>query len=319
MNYNFTSPISSRPFSSSFSILGLLFVLVLSASAAYALPEISTSDDDKTVIVHDAPEQEVFVFGKSVDVKKNAKGVLAFGGDVTVEGNVEGDVAAIGGNIYQKEGGRIGGDVMVFGGEYKPSSETPLREPGKQTLVVGVFEQEIREMTQRPSQLLVPSFTWSFLAQRLLLSLFWFVISLLFTTVAPGAVGRAVARVKLTALKVAALGSIAFVLTMITIVGSVSILPDYLSVTFGLMGIVLLVFGYVFGRVTLQVSLGKLIQRKLLSELNRSETLATLLGVLAWTALLSVPYVWVIALFAVFAVGIGLILTARAPAAWQKA
>lgn len=294
-------------------------LLLLTVLAVHAAPEISTSEDDNTVIVQDAPEQEIYVFGKSVEVKKNAKGVLAVGGDVYIEGNVEGDVATIGGNVIQRAGGRIGGDVMVFGGSYKPESPIPIREAGKQTLVVGVFEQEIRDLAQNPSQLLVPSFTWAFLAQRLLLSLFWFIISLVLTTVAPGAVGRAVARVSLSALKVTALGSVAFVLTMITIVGSVSVLPDYLSVTFGLMGIALLLFGYVFGRVSLQVSFGKMIQRNVLSELNRSETLATLLGVLSWTILLSIPYVWLVALFAVFAIGIGLILTARAPAAWQKA
>jgi ABC-type Na+ efflux pump permease subunit len=85
------------------------------------------------------------------------------------------------------------------------------------------------------------------------------------------------------------------------------------------MGIALLFFGYVFGRVTLQVGFGKFIQKHLLSEKNRSETLATLLGVVAWTVLLSVPYFWLAALFAVFAVGIGLILTARSPKSWQKA
>lgn len=319
MSYLFASDLSPGSVKFNFRAIGLLLLLIAAAPAAYASPEISTSDDDKTVIVHDAPEQEIYVFGRSVEIKKKAKGVLAVGGDVTVEGDVEGDVAAIGGNIYLKEGGRIGGDVMVFGGEYRPSGPTALREPGKQTLVVGVFEDQIRDLVQHPSQLLVPSLTWSFFAQRVLLSLFWFVISLIFTTVAPGAVGRAVARVSLTALKVTALGSVAFVLTMITIVGSVSVLPDYLSVTFGLMGMALLLFGYVFGRVTLQLSFGKLLQRKLFSELNRSETIATLIGVLVWTTLLSLPYVWVIALFAVFAVGIGLILTARPPAAWQKA
>jgi hypothetical protein len=319
VNYLFNSDLPPGSLIYNFRAFGTLFLLILTAMAVHASPEISTSDDDKTVIVNDAPEQQIYVFGKSVEVRGSAKGVLAVGGDVTIHGNVDGDVGTIGGNVIQYSGGRVGGDVMVIGGTYRPETDTPIREPGAQTLVVGVFEDQIRDLAQRPSQLLVPSLTWSFLAQRVLLSLFWFVISLVFTTVAPGAVGRAVARVSLTALKVTALGSVAFVLTMITIVGSVSVLPDYLSVTFWLMGIVLLLFGYVFGRVTLQVSLGKLVQRKLFSEVNRSETIATLIGVLFWTTLLSLPYVWVIALFTVFAIGIGLILTARAPAAWQKA
>ena len=85
------------------------------------------------------------------------------------------------------------------------------------------------------------------------------------------------------------------------------------------MGLVMILLGYVFGRVALQVTVGKLLQKRFLSDANRSETLATLLGVVVWTFLLSVPYLWVIALFSVFAVGIGLILTARSSNVWQKA
>ncbi len=301
-----------------FKTVWVVCLLCAAAFAAYAHPAISTSEDNKTLNVEDAPEETVYSFGKSVDVKERAKGVLAIGGDVIVEGDVDGDVGAIGGNVIQREGGRIGGGVYVVGGSYKPEGQNPIREPGKETVVFGVFEDEVRELTQNPSQLFAPSFTWAFLAQRILLVLFWFVISLVITTIAPGAVGRAVARTKLSTLKVTAFGSIAFVLTMIMIVGSVSVLPGYLSVTFGLMGILLLLFGYVFGRVTLQVSVGKWIQKHLLSEMNRSETLSTLLGVVMWTLFLSIPYVWLIALFVVFAIGIGLILTARTPAKWQK-
>ena len=84
------------------------------------------------------------------------------------------------------------------------------------------------------------------------------------------------------------------------------------------MGALFLVLGYVFGRVTLQVAIGKMIQRQFLSETNRSETLAVLIGVLAWTALLSLPYLWLIALFAVFSFGIGLVVTGRTPKTWQN-
>ena len=135
----------------------------------YANPEITTSDDQTTVIVNDAPEQEVYVIGKSVVVKKAAKGVLAVGGDVTVEGRVDGDVATIGGNVIQKEGSYIGGDIIVFGGAYKPESQNPLREPGKETVMFGVFEEELRNFGQNPSQIFSPSFSLGFLAQRLVL------------------------------------------------------------------------------------------------------------------------------------------------------
>jgi hypothetical protein len=84
------------------------------------------------------------------------------------------------------------------------------------------------------------------------------------------------------------------------------------------MGLILLFLSYTFGKVALQVSTGKMIQKYFLSEANRSETLATLFGVLVWTALLSLPYVWLLALFSVFTFGIGLILTGRTAPKWQN-
>lgn len=299
-------------------ILLFLCFLQLFCFAILAHPEISTSEDQTTVIVNDAPEQEVIVIGKSVIVNKQAKGVLAIGGDVIVNGRVEGDVATVGGNVIQKENAYIGGDIIVFGGAYKPESQNPLREAGKETVMFGVFEEELRSFGQDPSQIFSPSFSVGFLAQRLVLALFWFIISIVMTTVAPGAVSRAVARIHLSALKVCAIGAAAFMAVLALIVGGALTLPDYLSATLGIMGLLILLLGYVFGRVSLQVSFGKLVQKHFLSENNRSETLAILIGVLTWTLLLSLPYLWLIALFAVFIFGVGLILTGRSQTKWQS-
>lgn len=282
-----------------------------------AHPEISLSDDQKTLIVHDAPEQEVISFGKSVLVEKRAKGVLAIGGDVIINGRVEGDVATIGGNIIQRENGYIGGSVIVFGGAYKPECENPLREPGTETMIFGVFEEELRSFGQDPSVLFSPNLSLSFVAQRLIVALCWFLITLLFTTIAPGAVGRAVARIQLSWLKICAIGAAVFLLIAGVIIGGALVLPDYLGATLAIMGTLLLLLSYVFGRVSLQVTLGKLFQKSFLSENNRSETLAILIGVLLWTVLLSLPYIWLIALFVVFTMGVGLILTGRVSTKWQ--
>jgi hypothetical protein len=149
------------------------------------------------------------------------------------------------------------------------------------------------------------------------LALFWFIISIVFTTIAPGAVGRAVARINLDALKVCAIGAGVFLLVVGLMLTGAVVLPNYLSVTLALMGMLLFLLSYVFGRVSLQVSAGKWLQKHFLSEANRSETLATLLGVAVWTLLLSLPYVWLAALFVVFTFGIGLILTGRTSPKWQ--
>lgn len=299
------------------SLLLAVAVIPLLFAAVYAHPEITTSEDQTTVIVNDAPEQEVYVIGKSVIVKKQVKGVLAVGGDVTIEGRIEGDVATVGGNVIQKDGAYVGGDIIVFGGTYKTETQNAPREPGKETVTFGVFEDELRSFGQDPSKVFAPTLSISFFAQRLVVALFWFVVTLAITTLAPGAVGRAVARIQLSWLKVCGLGAAAFIFITSAMIFGALALPNYLGATVGLMGVLLIVLGFVFGRVALQVSVGKMIQRQFLPEANRSETLAILFGVLAWTVLLSLPYVWLIALFAVFIFGIGLVLTGRTSSKWQ--
>ena len=292
--------------------------LLILGTLVSAQNQFSVTPDNKMMLIDDAPEMEVVAFGKTVIVRGRAKGVLAVGGDVIVEGRVTEDVATIGGSIVQKSDGYIGGDVIAFGGVYKPESLQPLREQGKETVVFGMFEEELRDLARNPTELLSPSFSLAFLAQRILSVLFWFVVSLGLTTLAPGAVSRAVARFQLSLTRVLLVGMAALFVILVAVAAVANLLPDYLSVSIGLMAFVLVVLAYVFGRVALQVSIGKMIQKYLLGEQNRSETLAILLGVVFWTALLSLPYVWTLALLALFAAGSGLVLTARANPSWSR-
>jgi hypothetical protein len=80
----------------------------------------------------------------------------------------------------------------------------------------------------------------------------------------------------------------------------------------------LLMLGYVFGRVALQLSVGKQILKRFLPENKQSETLAILIGVFVWTLLLSVPYLWTLALITLLSASLGLVLSARAANGWQK-
>jgi len=43
-----------------------------------------------------------------------------------------------------------------------------------------------------------------------------------------------------------------------------------------------------------------------------------LLGVIFWTIILSIPYLWMLAVVVLFVVGLGLVLTAKAPASWRQ-
>ncbi len=296
---------------------GIIFIFS-AAFTIYAQAVSINQPDDKTIIINDAKESEVFSFGKNVVVKQHAKGVLAFGGDVIVEGKIDGDVATIGGSVIQKEGAFIGGDVIIFGGSYRPESNNPLRNADKETVMYAGYEEELRNLTQNPTQLFSPGFSWAFLAQRLLSILFWFIISLAFTTLAPGAVSRAISRFRLSTLKVIAIGFSAFLVATLGVIACLSFLPNYMSAIVSLMAFVLLMLSYVFGRVALQLSVGKQLQKRFLPENKQSETLAILIGVIAWTIFLSIPYLWTLALIALLSASLGLVLTARTTNGWQK-
>jgi hypothetical protein len=297
---------------------GAIAILLFQFLVFAQTPNITTTDDQQTLIIEGNADTQVFSFGKNVVVKQQAKEVFVFGGNVTIEGKVDGDVGTIGGSVIQKEGAFIGGDVIVLGGTYQPETQKPLRKAEKETVIIGIFEEELRNFAQNPSAIFSPTLTWGFLAQRIVSILFWFLISFVFTTISPGAVSRAVARFQLSTLKVVAIGFSGFLFTTIGIMLSVAFLPGYLSGIISLMTLILLLLAYVFGRVSLQVTFGKIIQKHFLPENKHSETLAILLGVVAWTIILSIPYFWTIALLLLFSASIGLVFTARTKNSWQK-
>lgn len=297
-------------------LFALILLLPISLSI-FAQTSLSQPDEN-TLVVEEATEMEIFAIGKTVIIKKSAKGVLSLGGDVIIEGRVEGDVATVGGSIIQKENAYIGGDVIILGGNYKHDREQPLRNTDKETVMVAVFEEELRNMSQNPAQILSPNLSWSFFAQRLLSVLFWFLISLGITTIAPGAVSRAVSRYKLSSLKIFGLGIIGFFLTTFGVTAAVGYLPGYINAIVGLMALLILILTYVFGRVVMQAVTGKWLQKIILTEKKHSETFALFLGAFIWTLLLSLPYVWAFLLVILLMASFGLVLTARNTNGWLK-
>ena len=294
----------------------LLFLSV--AIPVFAQANLS-QPDNKTLIINDAPDAEIFAFGKTVIVKKRAKGVLSFGGDVIIEGEIIGDVATIGGSVIQKKDAVVGGDVIIFGGRYQPEAENPKRTEGKQTVMYAGYEEELRGLMQNPSQILSPNFSMAFVAQRLFSVLFWFIVSLALTTVTPGAVSRAIARFQLSTLKVFGIGALGFIVTTLAVMFSLEFLPGFVSVIVGLMAFVLVMLAYVFGRVALQASVGKWVMKRFSPGKKPSETISLFAGTLIWTTLLSIPFIWTVALFALIISSLGLILTARSNSDWSSA
>lgn len=273
---------------------------------------LNPSSNQAIQTIEDVYDGDVFGFNKTVVIKGSVtKGVVAFGGDIVVEGRVEGDVATIGGSVLQRPGSFIGGDVIILGGAYNHGKIAPGRNPDTQTVMYAGYENELRQAMQNPFSLFAPSFSPTFLVQRIVAVLFWFVISLILTTVSPGAVSRAVARLHLTSLNIALIGSLAMFVILLGNIGSLKFLPAPLGLVVWLMLTVLMLLAYIFGYVCVQAATGKRLQKLLFGEGKHSESIALLLGTVFWTTVLSIPYVWAATLIGLLIVSLGLVLTAR--------
>nr|MDQ3804249.1 tripartite tricarboxylate transporter permease [Acidobacteriota bacterium] len=257
-------------------------------------------------------------YGHAVRTEKGAqqtfgrgdvRGVIAFGGDVIVEGRVEGDAAAVGGSVIQLGGSHVGGDVIVFGGEYR--NEGGGRGPAGKTLMYAGYEQELRELARNPAGVLTPRLTPAFVGWRVLAVLFWFIVSLALTAATPGAVSRAAARLQMTSLRVALIGVVGALVVGPGATAALRFLPPMVGGLVFATAMLLLLVSYLYGRVVVHAVTGRWLQRALLPEGRRSETTALLLGAAFWAVALALPFVWPVLVLGLVVVSLGLALTAR--------
>ena len=289
----------------------LLWVLVLVGVA-------SAQNAKETLVISGSNEGPVVGLGKSIRITGSAQEAVSLGGDVIVEGVVDGDVAAVGGSVIQKAGARIGGDVMVIGGSYRAEDPHPNRNPDAMTMMYAGYEQELRNMMNNPTGIFSPRWTSTYLGTRLLVVLFWFLVSLGLTTVMPNTISRGVARFRLTSLRVAVIGFIGFVVLLGMLPLCLWIMPQPVQVMVGLLALLLLLISGVFGRVILYAATGRWLQRKYLAIGKNSEAVALLLGTSFWVLLTSLPYVWPVIATFMLIISFGLALTARYRVGWNS-
>lgn len=297
------------------------FALFVAAIAVHAQSDaVQRVNDPEALIVEGVENGDVFGIGRSVIVRGSVKhGAMALGGDVIVEGTVEGDVATIGGSVIQREGSSIGGDVIVIGGAYHHGKSAPGRNPASTTVMYAGYEQELRHLARNPATLFAPQWSFYYLGWRLLAVLFWFVVSLALTAAMPGAVGRAVARLQLTSVRVALIGFLGSIVMTFGVLAVLRFLPTSVGALVGLTALLLLVVATLFGRVVINAATGRWLQRRLLREGKRSETGALFLGTAFWALVLSLPYVWPLVTAGLLVASLGLALTARYRVGWKRA
>ena len=294
-------------------VVMLVWVLLLFGAAT-----AQGASDDKVVVVEGTNEGTVFGVGQSVRITGTVKqGAMSFGGDVIVEGTVEGDVATIGGSVIQKAGSRIGGDVIVLGGSYLPGDNPANRRPEAMTIMYAGYQQELRDMMRNPTGIFSPHWTPTYIGTRLLVVLFWFIVSLGFTAAMPGTISRGIARLQLTSLRVAAIGLIGVVVLFGFVLLCLWIMPEPVRVLVGLLALMLWIVAGLFGRVILYAATGRWLQQKYVPAGKNSEAVALLLGTSFWVLLTSLPYVWPFMATFILIISFGLALTARYRVGWS--
>jgi hypothetical protein len=179
------------------------------------------------------------------------------------------------------------------------------------------YEQELRELARNPASILTPEFSLAFVGWRLMAVLFWFIVSIALTAVSPGAVGRAAARLQLTLPRVALIGLVGALVLGPGVTSALHFLPPALAALVGVTALLLVLLSYLFGRVVIHAATGRWLQRVLLPEDRRSESVALLLGAAFWAVVLALPYVWPFVVFALVVLSLGLSLTARYRLGWK--
>ena len=297
-------------------LLGALLLTFVAIQAQTASDDHPGDPDAR--VIEGVSNTTVFGLGQSIKITGTVKkGAIAFGGDVIVEGSVDGDVAAIGGSVIQRAGSRIGGDVIVLGGIYHHGKSAPGRDPQSVTIMYAGYENELRHVMREPFSLLHPRLTPAFLGMRLLAVLFWLIISLALTAVMPNTISRAVARLQLTSLRVAVIGLLGSIAITIGVVACLLVFPEIVGALISVLALLLVVVATLFGRVVIFVATGRWLQRRFLPRV-RSESIILLLGVAFWVALASLPYIWPIIIAGLLVVSLGLALTARYRISWKR-
>jgi hypothetical protein len=297
----------------------ILSVLLLAAAIGFGQqPAPDHPGDPDARVIDGVQNTTVFGMGHSIRITGRVDGAIAFGGDVIIEGSVNGDVAAIGGSVIQREGSHISGDVIVVGGFYHHGKQEPDRDPKSVTIMYAGYEDQLRHLMREPFSLLQPRMTARFFGLRLLAILFWFVVTLAVTAAMPNTISRAITRLQLANLRVALIGVIGSIVITVGVFLCLWLLPTPVSVPISMLAILLVIVATLFGRVVIFAATGQWLQRRFLPSRSCPESVKLLLGVTFWIVLASLPYVWPIVDTGLVVVGLGLALTARYRLSWKK-
>ena len=237
-----------------------------------------------------------------------ADGVFVAGADLTINGNVVGDVAVMGGRLVIPAGGTVRGKVFLVGST--SAVDPSCRIEGK-IFTMPFLGGEAQAMFSNPAgYLLSVQYDFGFIAKRVFFLLFWFLLAITLAKLFPAHVSFAITRLKTDPGYTAGLG-------VVTIAGGAVLLMVALALSVIFIGIpivVLLLLGlfaaWAFGMVILFYAAGD----KLLRLLRRTapSPLASLVtATLLWTAIKFLPGLSLVVSLAALVFSLGITVATR--------
>lgn len=286
--------------------------IVLVCLLSYSLPVYAQSPAVEPVIVRaDETVSDIVVRGRPLHVLGQVNGsLLVLGNDATIEGRVHGDATVIGGSITQRNGGYIGGDVIVVGGDYIQTPEARPLNPQAQKIVIREYGDYLRDAFQRPwRRLFLPQLSALYVVQRILGLLFYFLIALLLIAIMPTQLNRAIHVLKHRAVNIGVVGLLSAMLFVVGLFLLVRTLPIEVAASLTLFASLVLLGVYFFGSLAMHLLVGRWVQQRFRHGRDRSTINALLYGMGTFAIIFSLPIIGMLTTLGLAIVSFGLVTT----------
>ncbi|MDD5542315.1 MAG: hypothetical protein PHX83_04005 [Acidobacteriia bacterium] len=264
---------------------------------------------DQQIAANETAASDLVTISHSIFIEGHAKqSAAAMGGSVCVDGTVDGDVAAFGGDVWLGPKASIGGDVTVLGGKLYASPDARILG---RTLATTYFSEVYRQAFQtgrRPF--------WSLATDRGVMLwrvarlLGWFIIALLVILFVPVQATLAMDRFERDFARILLIGFVA----LIVFVGLLALFSILIKFIIGIPLIFLLLVSLIamwgFGAVAFYLTLGRWLVRHIL---KRPVPMAiyALLGLILWSLLSFIPMVQLFVPYIVFIFALGISLATK--------
>lgn len=273
-----------------------------------AAPQLSAARGDIILDKNLTKESDLIAIGHSIDVEGHAKrGVAALSGSVVIRGVVDGDVAALGGDVWLAPEAAVGGDLVVLGGRlfYSPGAHV-----GGKILSTTYFREELGRAFLPGQRTIRASFSRTMLLWRSARVLGWFIIAVLAVLLAPVQTAFAMDRFERDFARIAVIGFFG----VVVFIGLVAVSSLMIKIIIGIPLVFFLLVSlfamWAFGAVAFYLTVGRWMARWLFKR-PLPMALYALLGLIVWSSLSFIPIVNLFIPYLVFIFALGISIATK--------